>query len=206
MFAMLFAMVAAPTDEELVRRFNDGDRSAYSEIVRRYQNRVFSLCYRWMDDRSTAEEVAQDVFLALYKALGGFRGDARLSTWIFRVAINHCKNRSLYRKRRGHGRHESIDGEPEDPDAPRLQLADTGRGPDLGIQQAEADRVLRDALDALDEEHRQILILRDIEDLAYEEIADLLNLPKGTVKSRLHRARAELARKLRGRVGLVDVM
>lgn len=206
MFAMLFGMVAAPTDEELVRRFNDGDRSAYSEIVRRYQNRVFSLCLRWLDDRSTAEEVCQDVFLALYRSLGGFCGDSRLSTWIFRVAINHCKNRSLYRRRRGHGRHDSIDGEPEDPDAPRLQVADSNRGPDIGIQQAEAERVLRAALESLDDEHRQILILRDIDDLAYEEIADLLNVPKGTVKSRLHRARAELARKLRGRVGTADVM
>ncbi|MFT5587375.1 MAG: RNA polymerase sigma factor (sigma-70 family), partial [Cognaticolwellia sp.] len=87
MFALLFAMVHRPTDEELVQRFKEGDRKAYSELVRRYQNRVFSVCMRWLKgDRQIAEEVSQDVFLALFRALPGFRGDAQLSTWVYRVA------------------------------------------------------------------------------------------------------------------------
>ncbi|MCB9760069.1 MAG: sigma-70 family RNA polymerase sigma factor [Alphaproteobacteria bacterium] len=206
MLAMLIGMVMGPTDEELVRRFKDGDRDAYGELVRRYQNRVFSLCLRWLGDRTVAEEVAQDVFIAAFKALGRFRGDARFSTWIFRISVNHCKNRKLYRGRRKLHRHESLEGDREDPDAPKRQLADEGPSPDVGVHQTEAERILHEALDALDEDQRQIIVLRDIDDLSYEEIAELLDVPRGTVKSRLHRARHELARKLKGRISVADVV
>jgi RNA polymerase sigma-70 factor, ECF subfamily len=204
--AMLFAMVSRPTDEELTLRFKDGDREAFSELVRRYQNRVFGMCLRWLGDRSVAEETAQDVFLALFKALGGFRGDAKLSTWIYRVTVNHCKNRDLYRRRRAHGRHESFDGVPDDDDVPTRQHAHDGPGTDAHMQQMEARDALQEALELLDEDQRQIIVLRDVEDLAYEEIAEILDLPKGTVKSRLHRARHELARKLGRRLSIADVV
>ncbi|MCB9741968.1 MAG: sigma-70 family RNA polymerase sigma factor [Alphaproteobacteria bacterium] len=208
MLAMLFGMVLGPTDEELVRRFKDGDRHAFNEIVRRYQSRVFSLCLRWMGDRQIAEEVAQDVFIATFKALGRFRGDAKLSTWIFRVTVNHCKNRRLYRKRRHQDRHEALEGNNrDDPEAPNRQLADEDApSPDALRHQSEADTILADALAALDDDQREIIVLRDVEDLSYEEIADLLELPRGTVKSRLHRARKELARKLKGRITVADVV
>ena len=208
MFALLFAMVHRPTDEELVQRFKEGDRNAYSELVRRYQNRIFSVCMRWLKgDREIAEEVSQDVFLALFRALPGFRGDAKLSTWVYRVAINHCKNRQTYRHRRAHGRHESIDGIQQEDDAPKRQLADDyGPGTDASVHQREARTLLQEALDQLDDEQRQIIVLRDIEDLSYEEISELLDLPRGTVMSRLHRARHELARKLGRRLNLADVV
>jgi RNA polymerase sigma-70 factor (ECF subfamily) len=207
MLALLFGVVRREPDEELVRRFKDGDREAFSEIVRRYQDRVYSLCMRWLGDPALAEEVAQDVFFAAFRSLGSFRGDARFSTWIFRVAVNHCKNRELYRRRRGHGRTESIDGQADDDDAaPPRQYAAEGPGTDALIHQAEADRQLQAALDALEEDQRQIILLRDVEDLSYEEIAEILDLPKGTVKSRLHRARSELARKLLRRIDVADVV
>jgi len=206
MLALLFGMVSRPSDEELVRRFKEGDRDAYSELVRRYQNRVFSMCLRWMGSRSIAEEVAQDVFLALFKALPRFRGDARLSTWVYRVTVNHCKNRDLYRRRRAHGRHESIDGSRDDDDAPVRQYADDGPGTESLTNQSEASALLQEALSALDEDQRQIIVLRDVEDLSYEEIATILELPKGTVKSRLHRARHELARRLGRRISIADVV
>lgn len=206
MFGMLLAMVSRTSDVELVKRFKDGDRSAYNEIVRRYQNRVFSMCFRWMGDRSIAEEVAQDVFLALFRALDRFRGDAKLSTWIFRVTVNHCKNRSLYRQRRGKGRHVTIDGDMRDDDSPKRQIAAEGPGTDVSVHRSEAEELLHEGLAALDEDQRRIIILRDINDLSYDEIAKILKLPKGTVKSRLHRARGELARKLRGRISMSDVV
>lgn len=206
MLALLFGMVSRPSDEELVRRFKEGDRDAYSELVRRYQNRVFSMCFRWMGNRIIAEEVAQDVFLALFKALPRFRGDAQLSTWVYRVTVNHCKNRDLYRRRRAHGRHDSIDGTPEDDDLPKRQYADDGPGADAGLHQTEASELLQSALAALDPDQRRIIVLRDVEDLSYEEIADILELPKGTVKSRLHRARHELARKLGRKISVADVI
>ena len=164
------------------------------------------MCLRWMGDRQIAAEVAQDVFLALFKALSGFRGDARLSTWIYRVTVNHCKNRDLYRRRRGHGRHESVDGSTADDDAPVKQFASDGPETDAHARQMEARDALQAGLDALDEEQRRIIVLRDIEDLSYEEIAGILDLPKGTVKSRLHRARNELARRLGRRLSMADVV
>ena len=208
MFATLLAMTLGVTsDEELVRRFGSGDRSAFSELVRRYQSRVYSLCFRWLRDPAKAEEVAQDVFIALYKSLADFRGESKLSTWIFRVATNHCKNRLVYGNRRREDRHESIDAPVGgDDDGPVKQYAIDAPGPDASINRAEASKLLQAALDALDDDQREIVLLRDVDDLSYEEIAELLQLPKGTVKSRLHRARAELARRLSRKVGLEDVV
>lgn len=191
-------------DAELVKRFKEGDRSAFAEIVHRYQDRVFTLCLRWMGDGEVAREVAQDVFLALYRSLGGFRGDAQLSTWVYRVVINHCKNRRLYRRRRQLDQHEPLEGEPRD-DGPERQLADEGPGTDAPLHASEANLLLQEALQLLDPEQRQIIVLREVQDLSYEEIADLLDLPRGTVKSRLHRARLELAAVLARKVKREDV-
>lgn len=203
MFGVLLALFG-PSDDELVRRFKAGDREAFSELVRRYQDRVYTLCLRWLGDPAAAEETAQDVFLSLYRSLADFRGDSKLSTWIFRVATNHCKNRRLYRMRRAHDRHEPLEGLPTEDGAER-QLPHTGPGTDAPLHRSEAGEILNQALAALDETHRSIIVLRDIEDLDYEEIADILSLPRGTVKSRLHRARAELARVLGRMVSNRDV-
>lgn len=203
---LLFAILHHPTDHDLVTRFKGGDRQAYTEIVRRYQDRVYTLCVRWMRDDQVAREVSQDVFLSLYRALPEFRGDAQLSTWITRVVINHCKNKRLYRHRRRTDQHESLDGRRDDDDLPARQFAHDGPGADSSIHQSEAEALVREALDQLDEEHRMIIVLRDVEDLDYEEIADLLGLARGTVKSRLHRARAQLARVLSRRIDARDVI
>ena len=199
LFAAAFGAGRAPLsrlpgvgDQDLIARFRAGDRRAFDEIVLRYQHRVYSLCYRWLGEREVAEEVAQDVFLAVFRSLEGFRGESSLSTWIFKVSVNHCRNRRLYRFRRGHGRHEPIDQRAEE-DGPVLQIADETAHADGGSLRREASDVVQRALESLDEDHRQILLLRDVEDLDYEEIADILDIPRGTVKSRLHRARTELA-------------
>ena len=192
-------------DAELVRRFKEGDRAAFAEVVHRYKDRVYTLCLRWMGDPNTAEEVAQDVFLALYRSLGSFRGDAQLSTWIYRVVVNHCKNRRLYRRRRQMDQHEALEGEGRD-DQPARQIADEGPGTDAPLHANQAEELLRAALDHLDEEQRQIIVLREVQDLSYEEIADILELPRGTVKSRLHRARLELATILSRRLKKEDVL
>ncbi|MFZ5479685.1 MAG: RNA polymerase sigma factor [Myxococcota bacterium] len=197
--------LVGPTDVELVERFREGDRAAFSEIVRRYQDRVYTLCYRWLGEPESAEEVAQDVFLALFRSLSGFRGESRLSTFVFRVAINHCKNKKLYRARRGFGRHDAL-GPSADPDEPEREVPSEGPAPDRGVDVAQAQRLVSAALDELDEDHRQVLLLRDVEDLSYDEIADILDIPRGTVKSRIHRARAELATLLTRRVSGKDVL
>jgi RNA polymerase sigma-70 factor (ECF subfamily) len=195
-----------PSDAELVRRFKEGDRTAFAEIVRRYQDRVFTMCVRWMGDEAVAEEVAQDVFLALFRSLAEFRGDAQLSTWIYRVVINHCKNRRLYRKRRATDRHEPLEGEARDGEEGSRQLAADQPATDWLLHRGEAEVLVREALALLDEEPRAIIIMRDVDDLSYEEIGEILDLPRGTVKSRLHRARADLAKVLSRKLGKEDVI
>lgn len=205
--AIVYPRVRAggPSDSDLVARFQAGDRRAFDEIVRRYRDRVYTLCRRWLDEVEAAEEVAQDVWVALFRSLGGFRGDAKLSTWIFKVTVNHCKNRRQYRRRRGWGRHDSLTAEPDE-DKPETQLPADGPGADGALHGREAEKLVSAALAELDDDHRQILLLRDVEDLAYEEIADILDLPRGTVKSRIHRARAELASVLARRIRREDVL
>jgi len=205
MLLMLLSMVAGPSDSELVRRFKGGDRRAYEEIVRRYQHKVFSVCLRWLRQPAIAEEVAQDVFIALFRRLADFRGDSQLSTWIFRVAVNHCKNNNMYRHRRAEHRHEPLEG-PERDDGPRRQIAGNGVAADSQVFTSEAEKLVQDALEKLDEEQRTIIIMRDVEDLSYEEIADILEINRGTVKSRIHRARAALALILADKVNPQDIL
>jgi RNA polymerase sigma-70 factor (ECF subfamily) len=204
MLAFLLAVLSKLTDAELVDRFKGGDQHAFSHIVRRYQDRVFGLCLRWLGERALAEEVAQDVFVALYRSLGRFRGESSLSTWIYRVSVNHCKNKRLYSSRRRRDRHEPLEGRPRE-DGPVRELPASGRGTEAHTERSEAQALVHEALEAISEEHRQVIVLRDIQDLDYHEIAEILDLPRGTVKSRLHRARTELARVLRNRIGKEDV-
>ncbi len=201
----MLGVLRGPTDEDLVRRVQQGDASAFDELVLRYQDRIYTVCLRQLGERPLAEEVAQDVFLSAYRALGNFRGDSKLSTWLFRIAINQCKNKRLYNRRRAHGRHESLEGDP-DPDRPARQFAHPDRGPDAGVHRSEAERVLAEALQELEPDYRAIIVLRDIEDLAYDDIAELLGIARGTVKSRLHRARSQLARLLSRNLKREDIL
>lgn len=205
MLLALLGMALGPTDDELVRRFRGGEVSAYSDLVMRYQDRVYGQCLRWMKDPRIAEEVAQDVFLAIYRALPRFRGESRVSTWIFRITVNHCKNRRLYRNRRKFEAHEPLEGISRDEDGPSRQIPSQGPGTDQGSHRSEAEEILNEALSRLDEDQRTIILLRDIQDLSYEEISEILDLPRGTVKSRLHRARAELTRLVSRNIGTEDV-
>lgn len=190
---MFLATVSRDTDSDLVARFQAGDSAVFSEIVRRYQHRVYTLALRWMRNPAIAEEVAQDVFIALYRSLHSFRGDAKLSTWVYRVVVNHSKNRIQYRSRRRMTQHDPIHPPSSDEERPLRQLASDEAGPDAGQHRHDAQRIVTEGLAQLDEEQRMIVTLRDIEDLSYEEISAILDIPRGTVKSRLHRARLQLA-------------
>jgi RNA polymerase sigma-70 factor (ECF subfamily) len=204
MLLILLAFAHHLSDAELVSRFKEGDRHAFSEIVRRYQDRVYTLAFRWMRDRQVAEEVAQDVFLALFRSLARFRGDSQLSTWIYRVVVNHCKNRKLYRSRRKVDQHEALEGERDD--GLERQIPAEGPGTDASVHRDEARALLMEALDKLDDSQREIILLRDIHDLGYEEISEMLDLPRGTVKSRLHRARQHLAKVLSRHLSTEDIV
>lgn len=175
----------------LLRRLQRGDARAFQELVRRHQDRVFSICLRMLGDASEAEDICQDVFLAVHRHLPRFRGDSRLSTWIFRVTRNHCLNRLKYlgrREREGMPEHERADAA----DAPD-SLQSVVQRPDRALLGAEERQRVQLALQRLSDEHRLLVVLRDLEGLSYEEIGRIADLPAGTVKSRLHRARAHLA-------------
>lgn len=184
-------------DGELIGRFLAGDEGAFNRLVLSYQNRVYGLCYRMMGNQEEALEVSQEVFITVYKSLPGFRGDSRFSTWLYRVTVNHCKNRLKYLSRRKYYQSETLDEPREGSEGElRRQVADEGLDPLERLTQKEVQALVQEKMKELDEDQRTVLFLRDIEGLSYQEIADILGLQEGTVKSRIHRARLELKGKL----------
>ena len=183
---------SAPSDEELVARLRSGDGQAFSDLVRAHQGPVYRLLLRMLGDPAEAEDVAQDVFVSVFKAIANFRGDSRLSTWIFRITTNHAKNRIKYLARRERdAKHPFDDNHNRAADA----LVPTGASvpaPDQMAEGRQAESLLLQALDSLDEGQRTLIVLRDVEHVSYEEIRAITGVPSGTVKSRLHRARMAL--------------
>lgn len=177
-------------ERELIEKLKRRDEAAFSIFVLRYQERVFRLLVRMLGDRAEAEDLAQEVFISVFKSIDGFRGDAQLSTWVYRVAANHCRNRIKYMVRR---RRQLTDGYDEQSDE-AAESAGNGRSeaPDQLMEARQTERMLQQGLLALDEEQRTLVVLREVEHLSYEEIMAITGLPEGTVKSRLHRARAGL--------------
>lgn len=184
-------------ERRLVRRLRRGDQRAFATIVRTYQQRVFNMVFRFLGNREEAEDVAQDVFVTVYQSAASFRGDSKFSTWLYRVTVNHCKNRLKYLKRRGRhmGRpldeiaeHQIAQGSGETQPAYHAAIP---RPDDLAAgRQLEA--LIQREMAKMDEDHRLLLVLRDIQGLSYQEMAEVTGLNVGTIKSRLHRARLAL--------------
>ncbi len=171
----------------LIRQCLQGNTEAFGELVRRYQDRLYNTVLRLLDNSEDAQDVVQDAFLNAYQNLEGFKGDSLFFTWLYRIAMNTAI--SLKRKQRAtlslHGEGGGL-GEFDPIDA-----SEQGR-PGESLERKERERLLQDALNQLSEEHRSVLVLKDIEGQKYEVIAKIMNVPVGTVRSRLHRARAEL--------------
>jgi RNA polymerase sigma-70 factor (ECF subfamily) len=180
----------AQGERALVLRLRRGDPDAFERLVRAHQDRVFDFCVRMVADREEASDLVQEIFVSVHQNLRRFREDAKLSTWIFRISKNHCLNRLKYLQRRGRGRSEEY-GERNE-----LALSDAlgpAPGPDAALEVARERARVQWAISQLDPDARLLVALRDIEGLSYEEIMDITELPEGTVKSRLHRARERLA-------------
>lgn len=189
-------------DMEIIGRFLAGDDQAFIKLVLRYQNRVHNLCYRLLGDTHEAQDMAQEIFLTVHRSLKNFRGDSLFSTWIFRIATNHCKNRIKYLGRRKYYQSSSLDQPREAEDGDIFsEVEDENPDPESCLGSDEIQKVVQEAIATLDEEHRMVIVLRDIQDQSYEEIAEVLGLKVGTVKSRIHRARNELKRKLEAKLG-----
>lgn len=173
----------------------DGDKAAFERLVRKYEKYVYTTVYAVVRNREDAFDVSQEVFLKLYHSIGSFKGESSFSSWLYRIA----RNGALDFLRRGK-KHSAISLDYEDEDGNRyiLQLPDMDPAgdPEHRLLKNERKKILYDAMDELSDEHREILLLRDINGLTYDEIAVRLKLEVGTVKSRLFRAREALRKKL----------
>jgi len=156
-------------------------------LVRRHQKSTFNLVFRLLGDYDEAAEVAQEVFLSAYKSIHQFRGDANFSTWLYRIAFNHASTRRK-KLNLAQQRHVSL----EDTEI----ISDGPLDPAKTMEQREAQQRVQQALSSLDRDDAMIILLRDLQDIPYEEVAAMLNVPVGTVKSRLHRARQALKARL----------
>ena len=192
----------AATDAELVQAFLDGEQRAFEALVLRHQGRVYALCLRTLGSPIRAEEAAQEVFVKVYRHLGKFRGDSKFTTWLYRVGLNHCRNVQAYRARRHEKRHDSLDAEIEADEGStrRRELASDAPDAEDHLLTSERLVIMREELARLDPIWKEILVLRDVEGLSYEEIGQTLELAAGTVKSRIHRARGELKTRLTRRL------
>ena len=181
----------------LIRRLRERDAKAFREVVRLYRDRVFNLTYRMLGNREEAEDLTQEVFISVFKSIDSFRGDSQFSTWLLRIAANHCKNRLKYLARRYEGGKREYDEQSvatQGKDA--VASARPPLGPRAQLEAIEMEQLLQAAIRELDEDQRLLVILRDIQSLSYEEICKIVDLPAGTVKSRLHRARMALRKKM----------
>jgi len=183
-----------------LRRLRERDERAFKEMVEQYRDQVFNLTYRMMGSREEAEDLAQEVFVTVFKTIDRFRGDSKLSTWLYRVTVNHCKNRIKYLARRYQQATSSYDEATERASAGQSGHAVTTQrfvAPDRVIEGAQREQLVQAAIAQLEEDHREVIVLRDVEELSYDEICQITGLPEGTVKSRLHRARVALKEKLK---------
>ena len=173
-------------------QLKEGDTKAFTRLVLEHQDRVFSYLVRMLGNRQEAEEVAQEVFIAAFRFIGGFRGESGLSTWLLRIASNMYKNRIRHNVRRKRSRESSIDDRIERADY--RPIGERPDNPEAIVAGKQAEEALHRAIAKLPEDFREVLVLRDIDLLAYSEIHELTGLPEGTIKSRLHRARSQLAK------------
>lgn len=184
------------SDQELVKRSIQGDGQAFDELVLKYQNKVYALAFRYMSNEDDAYDMSQETFIKAYRSLRSFKGDSSFSTWIYRIATNVCLDEIRRRKRRVVPL--SLD-EPVatlDGDEVEREIADVSLSADRVYEQKELSQTIQKLLDEMKPEHKTAIILRDMMELSYEEIAEVLNCSIGTVKSRINRARSIFQKKL----------
>ena len=173
-------------ERELIARLQKRDEAAFEELIRQYEKKVYTLCFRMCGNSEDAEEAAQDAFLALWRGIDRFRQESSLSTWIYRLATNACID-TLRRRKKQSG---SVDTSPQ---------------PQETVEHREAQKLLQEGLSALPEEYRKVLILREIEGLSYTEIAESASIELGTVKSRISRGRSLLRNFLSGNGNFFEI-
>lgn len=200
-------MVAMPPDDSTERRFVERlqrhDERAFNELVEAYSPRVYRLVARMLGRREDAEDMTQEVFVQVFKGIGQFRGESKLGTWIYRVAINLCKNRSKYLSRRHDDKQDALDAIADRQPLHQAKGVTSGQinRPDQMVEGMQIEAIMRQCIAALEPDFREALILRDVENLSYEEIIEITGVAEGTVKSRIHRARALLKQRVSEALG-----
>lgn len=181
------------TDQEMIMRCKKGDREAFNCLVTKYQKQVFNIAYGMLSDYEDASDASQEVFVKVYRYISAFRGQSSFTTWLYRVCSNVCND--ILRKRQRRGITVSLDAD-EDTEGSVNELPSEEPGPYESLELTERQRVVREAIDSLRDEYREIIIYSDMQQLSYDEVASILKCPVGTVKSRLNRARNALKKKL----------
>ncbi len=184
------------SDADLVRRCRDGGTEAFDELVNRHQDKMFNMVYRFCGHREDARDICQRAFVNAFRKIGEFKGDSAFSTWLYRIAFNQAVSFMRERKR------VELSLAPRD-DGPAREPAYTC-GPTEGLESVETRGKVQQALGMLDESDRQVILLKDIQGCSYDQIASILQIPKGTVRSRLHRARLELKARLKPFIGTLQ--
>ena len=181
------------SEKALVQQAKAGDRDAFAALVSAYEGKIYNLALRYLGNREDAMDASQEVFLRVFRFLPGFQEESGFSTWIYRIGVNVCKDMLAKRARRSELPLEVPD---EEEDYRTAEVADSRYDPEAIVEQADLRESLADAIKQLPDQQREMIVLRDIQGLSYEEIGRVLSLESGTVKSRLSRARENLRKKL----------
>ena len=181
------------SEKALVQQAKAGDRNAFAALVSAYESKVYNLALRYLGNREDAMDASQEVFLRVFRFLPGFQEESGFSTWIYRIGVNVCKDMLAKQSKRNE---QSIEVEDEDDERRTIDIVDCRYAPEQILENAELRTMLSKAIASLPEQQREVIVLRDIQGLSYEEIAGVLSLESGTVKSRLSRARENLRKKL----------
>jgi RNA polymerase sigma-70 factor (ECF subfamily) len=188
-------------DTVLIRAIQTGDMAAFDELVLKHKDRLFNLVYWFLGDYQDANDCAQETFIKAFKSINRFRFESAFSTWLYRIAINTCKNRiksSAYRWKKKTVSLEISNGSKNG--NPCSEIVNGSPTPAMALEKKERMMWIQKAINSLPEEQNQVVVLRDIQGLSYQDISDITGLNLGTVKSRLARGRLELKNKLKGRI------
>jgi RNA polymerase sigma-70 factor (ECF subfamily) len=187
-------MKASPrVQKEVIESCKAGDEKAFAEIVLHYQKKVFNIAYRMLGNLEEAKDLAQEVFISVFESIKDLKEEIKFDAWLTQITLNHCRNRWKYLKRRQYFNSDSLDDpiETEDGNMPKA-IADPSENPEALYEKKMVQQFIQSGLLKLKEDQRELLVLRDLQGFSYEEMGELLGLPEGTIKSKLHRARVDL--------------
>ena len=176
-----------PTDEELIARFQGGDIYAFEQIVKRYKDQLLNFAYRFLGDIEDSEDIVQETFLRVFRKRNAYKNIAKFSTWIYTITGNLAKTELRRRKKRKLFSISGLKYEEKE-----YEIPDEKRGPEEKADSVVKDEIIQKAINSLSPKFKEVIILRDIQELSYDEISKIINIPLGTVKSRVNRARLKL--------------